>query len=337
MLVAPYRTSGAFVLKRQLPLGEKEMDWDRLVNTESLRLNQREAIILERLSASPRIIDIYGHCGTSMLVEPMLHSTMSVIIPGSEPDSVVAQLISKDAGSYLPFLRTRQQHTTLARPEDKLDLAIALAEAVCDMHGHDGGLIFNSDIRPNQFLFGLDGTTIKLNDFNIASIPEWSTARQNYCKVQHPKWEGRVSLLWSQVVPGLLQRVSYMSSSLPTFHAKIYAPEQYRGDPTDEKVDVFSMGHIFFSLLTGLGSFYEIPSKDVARLVLDHEMPIVENSIRSNSFIAGRLAEIMDRMWTHDVDERPDMFEVAAYLKKTKELNRQQQEGGIFANLLGGS
>ena len=97
------------------------------------------------------------------------------------------------------------------------------------------------------------------------------------------------------------------------------------------------MGHIFYSLLTGLGPFYEVPSKDVARLVLHHEMPVVEDSIRSNSLIEGRLAEIMDRMWTYDVEQRPDMFEVVAYLKKTKEMYRQQQEGGLFANLLGGS
>lgn len=44
-------------------------DESHLPNSRSMAKIQREAIIMERLTASPRVVGIYGHCALSILSE----------------------------------------------------------------------------------------------------------------------------------------------------------------------------------------------------------------------------------------------------------------------------
>ena len=43
----------------------------------------QEAIIMERLSASPRIVDIYGFCGATIMGEHMHREITPLIVPGA--------------------------------------------------------------------------------------------------------------------------------------------------------------------------------------------------------------------------------------------------------------
>ena len=43
----------------------------------------KEAIVMERLTPSPRIVDIYGHCSTTILSEPMASEVWRSIVPGT--------------------------------------------------------------------------------------------------------------------------------------------------------------------------------------------------------------------------------------------------------------
>ena len=189
----------SFVMKQQL-LSADEEDWEREVNAESLLMNQREGIIMERLSDSPRIVDIYGLCGTAIFVEAMSQNSLPLVIPGSgfgspllAQETAIERMIS-----FLP-LRQSPKRTTL-NAEEKLDLAITMAEAIADMHGFSGGPIICSDVSLTQYLCGSDYSkqrAVKLNDFNIASMPQWNTQEGKYCPVNRPKWAGRVSLFCS--------------------------------------------------------------------------------------------------------------------------------------------
>jgi len=142
------------VLKQQL-LSEHDFR-----DTE-LHMVQREAVVMEVLSASPRITDIYGHCGTSVLVETL----------------------------PLPFKTEQLEPLSI---KDRLDLAITMAESIADMHGFEDGEIINNDISLLQYLYTADGS-LKLNDFNLASIPEWDQERGMYCKVKREPWDRKVS------------------------------------------------------------------------------------------------------------------------------------------------
>jgi hypothetical protein len=154
------------VLKQQLLSGHDFGDTE-------LQMVQREAVIMEELSASPRITNIYGHCGTSVLVETLPR----------------------------PF---RTEKMKLLSIIDRLDVAITLAESIADMHGFEDGMIINNDVCLLQYLYATDGS-LKLNDFNLASIPDWDHERGAYCKVKHEPWERKVSLFVACCVRAILR------------------------------------------------------------------------------------------------------------------------------------
>jgi hypothetical protein len=135
---------------------------------------------MERLAGSPRIVDIYGHCGTSILAENMPQEIAEHIIPGSGH----AKQSELDVLSYI---RPVNNYTA----EEKLDLALIMAESISDMHGFESGVIVNGDIHPVQWLRAVDGK-VKLNDFNNADIMDWNPEEHAYCKLDRGYWGGMV-------------------------------------------------------------------------------------------------------------------------------------------------
>ena len=169
-----------FVFK-QLKLPHNDDDWAHLVHVESLFKIQREAIIMERLSASPRIVDIYGHCGTSILSECMAAEISNQIIPNSGHGD-------ESALNALPQVPCNNNFTL----QEKIDIALTMAESIADMHGYEGGVMVNGDIHPVQWLWSVQGTT-KLNDFNNADLMDWNVESNEFCKLKRGKWGGMVS------------------------------------------------------------------------------------------------------------------------------------------------
>jgi len=43
--------------------------WKHAYDMDTFFSDLRDALIMERLTQSPRIVDIYGHCGTAVWVE----------------------------------------------------------------------------------------------------------------------------------------------------------------------------------------------------------------------------------------------------------------------------
>jgi serine/threonine protein kinase len=155
-----------FVLKR-MKLADKFI-W----NFKDLSRIQREAIIMEKLSASPHIIDMYGHCGTSVLLEAMAGEIDTQIIPGSG-------YASEKELAALDDVYPANNFTAL----EKLQIALEMAESLADIHGYKGGEIVHEDVYPEQWLIARDGS-VKLNDFNNAGITPWDDAKQEFCTRQ---------------------------------------------------------------------------------------------------------------------------------------------------------
>ena len=57
--------------------------WEHEVAIKSLFTVLRDAVVMEKLTASPRIVDMYGHCGTAVWVEALPFEVEDVIVPGS--------------------------------------------------------------------------------------------------------------------------------------------------------------------------------------------------------------------------------------------------------------
>lgn len=71
-----------FVLK-QMRMPYDDDDTDHIPNAKSFAKIQREAIVMERLTASPYIITTYGHCALSVLSESMPFEVAEFIVPNS--------------------------------------------------------------------------------------------------------------------------------------------------------------------------------------------------------------------------------------------------------------
>lgn len=105
-----------------------------------------DAIVAERLTASPRIYAIYGTCGIGIMSEYFPHGTLEeMAIPEDDiyfhTDDDEGPLISYND---LPGLT-------------KLKISLHMAEALADLHGYSGGTIVHQDVvRLKKKLIAVD-------------------------------------------------------------------------------------------------------------------------------------------------------------------------------------
>ena len=155
------------------------MSYSLQENFEYIRM---DALVSERLTASPRIVDIYGYCGMSILSE---------FLAGGDLEAKVAA-----TGGYIEQADLHDE--TEVKPQnnytsyEKLMLATGMARAIADLHGFEGGVIVHDDIQLCQF-FVHDGV-VKLNDFNRAEIMLWDENNEEYCRYRNGRGHGNVSV-----------------------------------------------------------------------------------------------------------------------------------------------
>ncbi len=103
-------------------------------------------------------------------------------------------------------------------PEEAIDVAIQIADALS--HAHAGGIV-HRDVKPSNILLCRDGR-IMVTDFGIAKAGEDTDLT---------------------VTGTLLGTAKYLS------------PEQVRGDVSDPRSDVYSLGIVLFEMVTGRAPF----------------------------------------------------------------------------------
>lgn len=130
-----------------------------------------DALVMERLTASPRIVDIYGHCATSVNTEFLPDEFDPLVIPGKGDGRNLNDTIDVDP----------QNDFTITQ---KLDYALQMAESIADIHGFRDGVLVHDDIQTLQFLFAPDGR-LKLNDFNRAEAMLYDEQAGEYCRYQN--------------------------------------------------------------------------------------------------------------------------------------------------------
>ena len=305
------------------PVVVKSQRYDREVNAKDMYQIASEANLMEKLSPSPHTSNLYGYCGSSILVEKLYDLEKDVLpyrrgykkgrIPQVELDK-----LQKD--DVYPMNKDR------LTVEQKLDLAISMAEGLAELHGFPGGVVVMDDIDPGQWLRRTqdDYSSAILNDVNNAVYLAWSETKNEYCKY----WR--------------------------SFGGRNRAPEEYDGANHDESVDIWPFGNAIFSLLTGtsstpiglpwlsktclhlfahsvvhyspgLNTYYDMTDSDEVQEATKKGPPYIDPRYKSRSFIEGRMVEIMNQCHKLNPRERVDIFEVVRYLRETRELYQQNK------------
>jgi hypothetical protein len=136
-----------------------------------------EAIVMDALSPSPVVTNIYSHCATSLAVE-VANELTHLIVPH-------VKSVQKEHGRI-----SQAQYEKLSKDEpysfnnltiaQKLDFALQMAESLAESHGFKYSVIVNDDVHPDQWLI-TDDNRVVLND--MASIYDF-VARDSLCAVQ---------------------------------------------------------------------------------------------------------------------------------------------------------
>jgi serine/threonine protein kinase/Tfp pilus assembly protein PilF len=147
-------------------------------------------------------------------------------------------------------LRERLKRAPLNLPET-LDLAIQIAGALAA--AHKAGIV-HRDIKPENIMLRHDGY-VKVLDFGLAKLTEQDE--------QKPHVGGGDRL---DISSGLVMgTVRYMS------------PEQARGEQVDPRSDIFSLGVVFYEMLTGHAPFQGEDTSHLVRSILEDEpRPLAE-------------------------------------------------------------
>jgi hypothetical protein len=98
-----------------------------------------ESIIMERLTSSPRILDIFGFCGTSIVAESMSKQiTVDIVAESEDWEGYAGWMAQEDLDKLQKYDVHPMNNLT---NDEKLDLAVVMAESIADIHGFEGGVI----------------------------------------------------------------------------------------------------------------------------------------------------------------------------------------------------
>jgi serine/threonine-protein kinase len=156
-------------------------------------------------------------------------------------------------------LKERCRKEALLPPSDAIDIVTTAAEALD--HAHAQGIV-HRDIKPANIMV-TKARQVKVMDFGIAKMPNTTKTTTGV----------------------MLGTPSYMS------------PEQVLGKPVDGRTDLYSLGLVFFELLTGQKPFH---AENLTALMykIVHEPPPAVTSLRSD--LAPDLQPIFDRVLHKD-------------------------------------
>lgn len=246
-----------------------------------------EAFVMEQLTSSTRISDIYGHCGFSIMVEAALYDMDRSIYGKAE--------FQKERGKIKQeILDAHQIHDVYAfnnyTAHEKLELLIQMTESIADTHGLPTGPVVSGDVAVNQWLLAKDGHRLILNDFDSAVLLAFNFTSRQYCP--------------------------YSSGFVGGFKA----PEERHTHMLDESIDMWKVGCLIFAVLTGLKPYYSIEHTEEKWDAIERGPPYIDPRYETRNPIEARLVQIMRDCMKMDPAKRANIFQVVKILHETKRM-----------------
>jgi hypothetical protein len=170
------------------------------------------------------------------------------------------------------------------------------------------------DMKADQFVLAQNGK-FKLNDFNKGHLMYWNTTtitnNENENENEYKKdSKSSQSQLQSQSTCTYSYKISNPN--------KFASPEEYNNGERNEKIDVYSMGNVLYSLLTNEVIFYGIDSDHAKHLLRQGKKPKLSREIRhTDDYVDSALVEALKMCFVYDWRDRPTAAEVRDYLIDT--------------------
>lgn len=154
------------------------------------------------------------------------------------------------ASEFIDGMTLRKMISCKLELNAAIDIAIQIAGALAA--AHESGIV-HRDIKPENVIVRTDGI-VKVLDFGIAKLGEK--------RLGHTTYRSGLTVTSSISEPGMvLGTARYMS------------PEQARGLEVDGRSDIFSLGSVFYELITSRAAFEGDTASDVIADILKVEPP----------------------------------------------------------------
>lgn len=111
------------------------------------------------------------------------------------------------------------------------------------------------------------------------------------------------------------------------------APEENVDAGLTEQLDVFSLGNVFYSVLTGADVWEGYGRGEIISSIVEGETVPIDR-IFYKTFSSEILAQAISLCWTYDAEERPTIFEIVRFLEQAIESNTRNPDGGTLEERL---
>ena len=261
----------------------------------------RDAIVSERLTFSPRVTSIHAFCGNSGFFDFAGHGSLT-----DRLEEHWEALYDAEHDREMGRRNGRNDHIDkrLLDKHAKLNISYEIASALADLHDTDAmidgngkiisGSMVHADISTDQFIV-IDGV-FRLNDFNRCRFMR----RHRNTGIKPEEGDGKPCGFYVGNNPGLGR-----------------SPEEYAYGEETEKIDIYSLGNVIYTILTD-----EIPFEGGDRKKLPKEIKkgaraeIPANILSSVDHVDVVLRTIIGQCWQQQPEDRPRARALADYLGK---------------------
>lgn len=248
-------------------LAMKIMRTKHEVDDRNFDRHRRDALVMERLTSSPYVVDGYGFCGNTVLTEYLTTPLDSLIY---------SKTYTSEKGGQEPI-----------PAKMRILWAHDVARGVQALHEIDKGPIVHADVQAKQFLISPETGVVKVNDFNRCRFAGQKTGTSIPCKFKIPS------------APG-----------------KARSPEEYAYKDLDEKLDMYSVGNILYSILTREKHWDSFSTNEAKKKIKQGFIPPIPVNFDAPLKVQQWLVELNKRAYALSPKERISAKELGDELEK---------------------
>jgi serine/threonine protein kinase len=264
----------------------KTLRWRELHDQIIHDMQRIDAVVSERLTASPHVIDIYGYCGASALNE------------------------YADGGMFAKTFRHHYSDKKTYTDDELLVFARDAALSLADIHDLDGRgnvtSFVHHDLRAENFL--MSNGVLKISDFNNGQLLRWDFGQKKRCN----------GFDWSGGCGATMENTNRKAPE--------ECLEETNRTLTTEKVEVYRFGAFLFFLISkgnwpysyepsSNGTLHRPKPDKVKKMIVSGKKPSLPPFVKeSNSTAIQAIVHAMEMAYTFDTKKRPSAREIAEYL-----------------------